>query len=87
MYIFGGKGEDNLKYNDFWKFEMDTKKWVQITVDDNQSVPCTRSGHVSTTYGDYIVIFGGIVEITRELNDMFIYDIKANKWIKVFEEK
>ena len=87
MYVFGGKGEDNVKFNDFWKFDMQAKKWVQIVVDDELSVPCPRSGHVTLTYGDYIVVFGGIHEITRELNDMYAYDIKANKWLKIFDEK
>ena len=22
MYVFGGKGEDNVKFNDFWKFDL-----------------------------------------------------------------
>ena len=87
MYIFGGKGEDNIKFNDFWSFNLDTKKWTEIKVDDDLSVPCARSGHASVTYQDSIVIFGGIHEITRELNDMHVYDVRANRWVKVFDEK
>ena len=34
-----------------------------------------------------MIIFGGIFEITRELNDMHIYDIKNNRWVALFEEK
>ena len=50
MYIFGGKGEDNVKYNDFWSFNLDTKKWTQIAVEDDLSVPVARSGHASVAY-------------------------------------
>jgi hypothetical protein len=33
-----------------------------------------------------LVIFGGIWEITKELNDFHLYDLKLNKWITLFEE-
>jgi Galactose oxidase, central domain len=33
-----------------------------------------------------MVIFGGIFEITREMNDFFLFDLKNNKWITLFEE-
>lgn len=35
---------------------------------------------------DYFIIFGGIFEITKELNDMYIYDMKERKWLCIFEE-
>lgn len=31
-------------------------------------------------------MFGGIYEITKELNDFYLYDFKKNKWITLFEE-
>ncbi len=33
----------------------------------------------------YLVLFGGIHEITKELNDMFFYDIKGRNWVEFFE--
>ena len=33
-----------------------------------------------------MVLFGGIYEITKELNDFYMYDFKTNKWITLFEE-
>jgi hypothetical protein len=33
-----------------------------------------------------MIIFGGIYEITKELNDLYLYDFKKNKWITVCEE-
>ena len=32
-------------------------------------------------------MFGGIQEITRELNDVIMYDIKKNRWVLLFAEK
>ena len=51
------------------------------------TVPVARSGHTAIVYKDYIVIFGGIYEITRELNDLHIFDIKNNRWILLFAER
>lgn len=33
-----------------------------------------------------MILFGGIYEITKELNDFMLYDFKQNKWITLFEE-
>ena len=31
-------------------------------------------------------MFGGIYEITKELNDLYLYDFSNNKWITIFDE-
>ena len=36
--------------------------------------------------GQYLLIFGGIYEITKELNDLHMFDITKKKWITIFEE-
>ncbi len=33
-----------------------------------------------------MVLFGGIFEITKELNDVILYDFAQNKWVTLFEE-
>ncbi len=33
-----------------------------------------RSGHASSVYNGKMFIFGGILEITKELNDLIVYD-------------
>jgi hypothetical protein len=33
-----------------------------------------------------MVIFGGIYEITKELNDMHIFDFERNSWINIYED-
>ena len=33
-----------------------------------------------------MTLFGGIYEITKELNDFHLFDFKRNKWITIFEE-
>ena len=51
------------------------------------NAPCARSGQSAVVYKDYILMFGGIQEITRELNDLLVYDIKNNRWVTLFAEK
>jgi hypothetical protein len=33
-----------------------------------------------------MVIFGGIFEVTKELDDLLMFDLKARKWHVIFEE-
>jgi N-acetylneuraminic acid mutarotase len=42
-----------------------------------------RCGHSATIYNDYLVVFGGIYEITKELNDCFVFDLETRVWTKI----
>lgn len=44
-------------------------------------MPLARSGHSAAVYKDFMLVFGGIHEVTKELDDMLIYDFKNNWWI------
>ena len=84
MYIFGGKDEDNEKLKDFWSFDFETSTWEQLQCDE-QSI-AARSGHSCEVYGDYMIVFAGIHEITKELDDMAVYGFQKQKWIHLFKE-
>jgi hypothetical protein len=43
--------------------------------------PLPRSGHSVDLYGQYMVIFGGIIEVVKELDDLLIFDLKNKRWI------
>jgi len=45
-----------------------------------------RSGHSCEIYDNYMIVFGGIFEITKELNDVHLFDFKKSRWITLFEE-
>lgn len=34
-------------------------------------------------YNDFIIIFGGMYEITRELNDLHVFNVKTNVWTRL----
>ena len=75
MYIFGGKDDDNTKMNDTWKFNFKTCTWTQIV--GIEELPIPRSGHAAQVYRDqYMIIYGGIFFVTRELNDLHVFDMK-----------
>lgn len=84
MVIFGGRDEDNNKLNDLWLFNFSTYFWEPIRVDD--PLPLPRSGHSACMYKDMMLIFGGIHEVTKELNDMYLFDFRNRRWIVFFEE-
>jgi len=86
MYIFGGKGDDVEKMNDLWVFDYDQQTWTELIVENPEYMPIPRSGHSTEVYGDFIVIFGGIHEVTKELDDCAVYSIKRNEWICINEE-
>jgi hypothetical protein len=49
-------------------------------------VPIERSGASLVSYKDYLVLFGGIFELTKELGDCYAFDIKSKIWYTLFEE-
>lgn len=92
MYIFGGRNNDNKKLNDLWKYDILKQVWTEIEMinkydDPTFCVPLERSGHSCDIYGQYMVIFGGFYEITKELNDLFLFDFIRERWIPIFIEE
>ena len=83
MYVFGGKDLNNKKLNDFWKFDFELLKWTELSI---RGGPSHRSGHSSSVYEDFLIIYGGIYDVTRELNDMHIYSFKSESWICLFSQ-
>ena len=85
MIMFGGCDHDNEKLNDLWVFNFESGSWNEIKTDQvNVAIP--RSGHSVAMYGDLMLIFGGIYEVTKELNDLMAFDFSTNHWITLFEE-
>lgn len=76
MYIIGGEDEDHTKLNDFWSFDLNSRSWEKIEAANSEEF--CRSGASASTKDGKIYIFGGILEITKELNDMYVFDSAAN---------
>jgi N-acetylneuraminic acid mutarotase len=84
MYVFGGKTDNSVKLNDLWSFNLQSHLWNKISpVDD--VMPETRSGHTAVIYENILVIFGGIYEVTKELNDVCAFSLSQKRWVPLCE--
>jgi hypothetical protein len=54
-----------------------------ITLPEGSVDPVARSGHSSNIFNGQMYIFGGILELTKELNEMLIYDFKTGKFTAI----
>jgi N-acetylneuraminic acid mutarotase len=86
MYVFGGKDYENNKLGDFWVYDCTKNEWSELKSEDDDG-PISRSGHSTGIFKNYVIVYGGIHELTQELSDMYLYDLNSNKWMMVFEEE
>lgn len=70
--------------NDIWSFDIKTLTWSEII--DSKDKPLSRSGHSAAIYKNFMIIFGGIHELTKELSDLQAYDFNNNQWFSIIEE-
>lgn len=78
LFVFGGQDEDNTKLSDLWEFNLATKHWAHIAY-TSALQDIGRSGHAAVAFGGRMYVFGGILEVTKELNDLLVYDFKTQK--------
>lgn len=50
-----------------WELDLSTMTWVHLNLPET---PEPRSGHTSVEFGGKAYVFGGIHEITKELNEL-----------------
>ena len=81
LYVFGGQDDDNNKLDDLWEFDSASSTWRQIQIQEGDLRPLARSGHTAVTYNHKMYIFGGILELTKELNDMLVFDFATMKFV------
>ena len=80
VFMFGGQEDDNRKLNDIWCYDAaDTMAWSQIECPEDER-PIARSGHTTVVFGKKMYIFGGILELTHELNDLVVFDTETCKF-------
>lgn len=85
-YIFGGQDDDNNKLNDLWELDLETGMYKEVVLPASSAVPVARSGHSANIYNGQMYIFGGILELTKELNEMLIYDFKTGSFSTIGAE-
>jgi hypothetical protein len=48
-------------------------------------MPLPRSGHTASLHNGKMIIFGGILELTKELNEMLLYDFGTRSFTAIGE--
>lgn len=85
MYIFGGQNNNDEKLNDVWRLDLSSEHWSQIMPNSaSDDIPLGRTGHSMCIYKGHILVFGGIHEITKELNDCWAFDLQGGAWRRLF---
>lgn len=79
-YIFGGQDDDNNKLNDLWELDLATEAWTEVELAPGSYPPACRSGHSANLFRGKMYVFGGILELTKELNEMLCYDFEARSF-------
>lgn len=81
MYIFGGKLSHDQKLNDTWYLDLNTRKWHEV---ETSNPPSHRSGHCAAVFKNYMIVQGGMKEVTKELNDLHVFDFEKEQWLCLF---
>lgn len=75
--------------NDVWCFdnsETGDFGWSKCEISEEDFCPSHRSGHSAVVHGEKMFIFGGIFELTHELNDLCCFDFETKKFNQVGDE-
>lgn len=63
---------------DLWEFSLADFKYRLL--ESQGDVPTERNGHTMEYYEGKLYVFGGIHDITWELDDLHIYNLEKKKW-------
>lgn len=89
MYIFGGCTATCTTFNDLWKLNLDTRKWVRpITMG---SYPSPKACATMLHYKKKFILFGGwshpspypVHQQWKLFNELHVYSIESNRWSAV----
>jgi N-acetylneuraminic acid mutarotase len=64
--------------NDLWLFSLKDYKYEKMP--ENGDIPAIRNGHTLNYFEDKLFVFGGIHDITWELDDLHIYNLVKKAW-------
>jgi hypothetical protein len=66
--------------DDTWEFDLEEHKWVKL---DCPNTPVGRSSHTLTVDNTRLILFGGIVDITKEINEIHQFDFATKQWTQI----
>lgn len=89
MYVFGGCTNSLTTFNDLWRLELGTRRWIRPLANGNYPSPKACSSLIC--YEDTLVLFGGWAypcsypfhQAYQLFNELHLYYIQENRWQSV----
>ena len=78
MFVLFGKSNGYM--NDVWQYDVKTHVWCKA---ESTAGPSRRFGHATVEYGGDIYIYGGFDDFGLTCNDVWRYEVFANRWTAV----
>jgi len=76
MYVFGGYSNNNVYLDDFYCYNLSSKRWKKLDIPGR---PAKRCNHSCVTYKGEMYIFGGSNTRTA-FNDLHKFNFDTQKW-------
>jgi N-acetylneuraminic acid mutarotase len=74
LIICAGTNDDNQRLNDTWVYDFGLNQWSELLTSGDLKA---RNGHSAVMLHDkHMIVFGGISEVTKELDDLYCLDIE-----------
>jgi len=85
LYLFGGIDNNDRLYNSLHAFDLILKSWRSVVIKDGTLLPPARKDHTTTVLNDKLYLFGGIDNISQNLNDLWVFDFNdaTHSWSKL----
>jgi hypothetical protein len=80
VYVFGGKGENGLLYNDLWV--LDVERWTWELLPSTSAPPLPRMGHSLVAVDGRLVVTCGWDSKTGTYGDLWVYSREQFQWTK-----
>ncbi|OAD60168.1 F-box only protein 42 [Eufriesea mexicana] len=89
MYVFGGCTARYTTFNDLWRLDLDTRKWIRLIT--MGTYPSPRGCATMLYYKKSFILFGGwshpeLCSVYQQLkfyNELHVYSIESNRWIVI----
>ena len=80
MYIFGGHNHQNKRMSDMWAYDLINMIWEEVA-DNSLFKILPRSGHTAAVYQNYMIVFGGMLSVTKEVDDTCAFNFLTKEWV------
>ncbi|XP_048521106.1 multiple epidermal growth factor-like domains protein 8 [Dendroctonus ponderosae] len=89
LYVFGGYAYDkdtSIMSNSLYRFEYETKSWIELTSSNSGNVPKPRFFHSAVTTDHYMLVLGGRIYPWNVTDALYAFSFSCNQWINLMAE-